>query len=239
MSAPRVFISYSHDSEAHNLRVLELCNRLRDEGVDAHIDRYHESPPEGWPLWMERQIEAADFVLVICTDQYRRHFEGHDDAGRGVQWEGAIISYALYQSRAPNKTFVPVVFEDTGTAIPPPLRGFTFYRLPDGYEKLYRLLTNQPATVTPELGPSQRLAPVRSKGAFSVGTRPVKDEEPPESDQPTRNLAHLLALQDAWQGNRLSVVAGAGVGAAARMPTWSDLLRALLGFREKDILIRR
>jgi hypothetical protein len=37
---PRVFISYSHDSAAHEDRVLALANRLRGDGVDATIDQY-------------------------------------------------------------------------------------------------------------------------------------------------------------------------------------------------------
>jgi hypothetical protein len=225
MESARVFISYSHDSESHSLRVLELCNRLREEGVDAHIDRYDEAPAEGWPLWMERQIEAADFVLVVCTETYRRAFEGETDSPRGVQFEGALISQALYQSRAKNKKFVPVTFEDTGSAIPKVLRGYTSFKLPEGYEQLYRLLTDQPEATIRELGPVRELAPVRSKGAFSVV---APSSETPGADEPTRNLAHILELQRAWQGNRLSVIAGAGIGVAAGMPTWSDLLRALL-----------
>jgi hypothetical protein len=40
----RVFISYSHDDEVHKARVLDLANRLREDGVDAVIDQYEESP---------------------------------------------------------------------------------------------------------------------------------------------------------------------------------------------------
>jgi hypothetical protein len=42
---PRIFISYSHDSEEHSARVLELATRLRSEGVDAWLDRYEPAPP--------------------------------------------------------------------------------------------------------------------------------------------------------------------------------------------------
>jgi hypothetical protein len=35
---PRVFISYSHDSEAHRERVLALSERLRADGIDADLD---------------------------------------------------------------------------------------------------------------------------------------------------------------------------------------------------------
>jgi hypothetical protein len=40
-AAPRVFIGYSHDSEAHRDRVLDLADRLRADHVDAWIDQSH------------------------------------------------------------------------------------------------------------------------------------------------------------------------------------------------------
>lgn len=36
----RVFISYAQESEGHSAWVLEFAQRLRDDGVDALIDRY-------------------------------------------------------------------------------------------------------------------------------------------------------------------------------------------------------
>ena len=46
---PKVFISYSHDDEQHEQRVLQLASRLRNDGVDAEIDQYEDAPKEGWP----------------------------------------------------------------------------------------------------------------------------------------------------------------------------------------------
>ena len=68
--APKVLISYSHDSPEHAERVLKLSNRLREDGIDCTIDQYVVVPEEGWPLWMERQIEASEFVLIVCTETY-------------------------------------------------------------------------------------------------------------------------------------------------------------------------
>jgi hypothetical protein len=45
--APKVFISYSHDSQEHKDRILALANRLRAGGIDCNIDQYEESPAEG------------------------------------------------------------------------------------------------------------------------------------------------------------------------------------------------
>ena len=69
--APRVFISYSHDSDEHADRVLDLADALCAGGIDVRLDRYvHPAPAEGWPRWMAQNIEAARFVLLVCTDTY-------------------------------------------------------------------------------------------------------------------------------------------------------------------------
>ena len=39
MSVPTVFISYSHDSDAHRERVLGLSERLRADGIATILDR--------------------------------------------------------------------------------------------------------------------------------------------------------------------------------------------------------
>ena len=90
----KVFISYSHDSPEHEERVLQLSNRLCNTGVDCNIDQYVESPPKGWSKWMFDQIDEAEFVLVVCTETYNKRFRGKDEPGkgRGVIWEGAIIT---------------------------------------------------------------------------------------------------------------------------------------------------
>ena len=100
MQAPRVFISYSHDSPAHQARILALSDRLNDDGIDSIIDQYEQSPEEGWPLWCEKQVEQADFVLVACTETYLRRYRKEEVAGKGlgVTWEGHIITQELYDA---------------------------------------------------------------------------------------------------------------------------------------------
>jgi len=50
--APRIFLSYSHDSDEHRERVLALADRLRADGIDAHLDQYELAPAQGWPNWV-------------------------------------------------------------------------------------------------------------------------------------------------------------------------------------------
>ena len=153
----KVFISYSHDSKAHKDNVLHISNRLLDEGINCNIDQYVSSPPEGWPRWMNNQIEEADFVLVVCTETYKNRFMGKEKQGTGLggKWEGAILTQELYDAEARNTKFIPVLFSSHDRShIPVILRGTTSYELhtEEGYETLYRHLTNQPDVQKPELG---------------------------------------------------------------------------------------
>ncbi|MCB1826632.1 SEFIR domain-containing protein [Accumulibacter sp.] len=149
MSVPTVFISYSHDSNAHRERVLGLSERLRIDGIATILDRYvNGSPPEGWPRWMLNGLDAASHVLCVCTETYYRRFRGQEvpGKGKGVDWEGALMTQALYDARSVSNRFIPVLFERTDEPhIPEPLRAQTFYVLDSeaGYQALYDALLNQ------------------------------------------------------------------------------------------------
>ena len=102
-AAPAVFISYSHDSAEHRQRVLELSEHLRADGIETLLDQYvNGSPSEGWPRWMLDQLDAAQYVLVVCTETYYRHFRGHEvpGKGKGVDWEGALITKSFMTAAA-------------------------------------------------------------------------------------------------------------------------------------------
>jgi len=172
MRQPKVFISYSHDSKEHKNRVFELSERLRSEGIDCHIDQYEMSPVEGWPKWMRNQIRWADFVLVVCTENYQRRYEGAESVGRGAgaKWEGGFITQELYEAEGRNTKFVPVVFSPQDTRyIPIELRSATFHIMDteEGYEGLYRQLTGQPSARKGELGKLRSLPALERKQDFS------------------------------------------------------------------------
>lgn len=122
-----VFVSYTHDNEAHRQRVLDLVQRLREHGLDVDFDQFHEhEPPHSWPLWMYRKIADAARVIVICTETYKKRAEGEEEVARGLgaAWEGEIITHEIYQKRT-NK-FVPVVFgPDDVKSVPYFLEGTT------------------------------------------------------------------------------------------------------------------
>jgi hypothetical protein len=159
---PRVFISYSHDSPEHARQVLGLADRLRNDGIDAILDQYEVSPKEGWMLWMEREIEQANYVLLVCTAPYLRRVMKREakGVGLGVCWESHIVYQYLYEDGNLNWRFLPVLFKSGQVEhIPRPLRAYARYRVDstDGYECLYRRLTDQLRTRKPPLGEMKKL----------------------------------------------------------------------------------
>jgi hypothetical protein len=163
----RVLISYSHDSPEHRGRVLGLARRLRADGIDAMIDQFVQSPPEGWPAWCEKEICDGAFVLMVCTETYLRRINGEEepDRGLGVRWEGRLIKQHLYAAGAVSNRFVPVLLADgSPDHVPIPVKGATIFRVEtaDGYEALCRLLTDQPLAPLPPLGPRRELLPLYS-----------------------------------------------------------------------------
>ena len=152
---PKIFISYSHDSEEHSAAVLMLANRLRHDGLDCAIDQYINGfPPEGWQRWMETHIEQADFVLMVCTPLYLKRYRGLDNnGGRGVTFEGGVISQSLYDVYYLNTKFVPILPDGSEVDhIPLPLKSFGAFQIDKEYEGLYRYLTGQAAVVAPDIG---------------------------------------------------------------------------------------
>ena len=159
--APRVFLSYSHDSDEHADRVLALADALCDRGIDVILDRYvHPAPAEGWPHWMDRNLDEAKFVLMVCTETYRRRVMDLEEPGKGlgVRWEGSLIDNRLYHDKPSGSRFIPILLPSSEPAhIPNPVQGHAYYRIATfdltdpGFEALYRHLTDQPATPRPDL----------------------------------------------------------------------------------------
>lgn len=199
-----VFISYTHDSQEHKKRVLQLADKLRAEGIDCHLDQYEDSPPEGWARWMVNQVKQASFVLTVCTENYERRFEGHEIAnkGLGAQWEGAVITQDLYDNAAHNTKFIPILFSNEDSRfIPTILKSATYYRVDsdEGYEDLYRRLTDQRRVVKPSLGEKRVLPAVNFQQQSQANQNAIarhRDVEPSNDAAPRSNNNLLLIYVD-------------------------------------------
>ena len=136
---PTAFLSYSHDSEEHARRVLELAQRLRADCVDCWIDQFEQGPAEGFPRWMIHQINRADIVLIICTQTYSRRFDGIEEHGKGLgaTFEGNLILQQLHDAGMRQLKFIPILLPgSTREYIPQALRGAESFEIPGAYGRL-------------------------------------------------------------------------------------------------------
>jgi WD40 repeat protein len=160
---PRVFVSYTHDSEHHKEQVLRFCAFLREHGVDAELDQWFTDRRRDWYTWAIEQTEAADFVIVVASPAYRRAGDGAVPAyqNRGAQSEAALLRDRLHGDRTEwLPKLIPVLLPGyTTDDIPLFLQPYTadHYTVTDftldGAEDLLRLLTAQPRHSRPPIGP--------------------------------------------------------------------------------------
>lgn len=183
----KVFISYSQGFDEHTDNVFDLVQKLRTDGVDCSSDHKYKTnpPPQGWDLWMKEEIDNADFVLMICSENYRRRAEGKEETGTGmgVKWEGAIIRQFIYQNDSLNTRFIPVlfskkpIFELSRDEIRKLYEHIPFYVTNTnryivnisnfdsckGYENLFRHITGQDEYIPEPIANETRKLPPRNK----------------------------------------------------------------------------
>jgi len=86
---PKAFISYSWDNEDHKKWVKALAARLRSDGINVILDRWSVNPGGQLPEFMERAVRDNDYVLIVCTPNYKD--KSNNRAG-GVGYEGDIMT---------------------------------------------------------------------------------------------------------------------------------------------------
>lgn len=117
---PKVFISYSWESKEHSDWVKSLADKLLADGIEAIIDSYDVSPGDRLTKFMESSIKESDYVIIICTEEYKRKANNRE---KGVGYESHIISAELYNNHNDRK-FIPIIRQgDFNTAVPTYLDG--------------------------------------------------------------------------------------------------------------------
>lgn len=173
-AAPRVFVSYAHDTPAHTESVRRFAEFLVEQGVDADLDQWNLEIRHDWYLWAIRRIKAADFILVVASPQCRAVGDGEvgETDNKGMQSELGLLRTLLHSGRLRWTTrILPVVLPGGAVDdIPLFLSPWTgdHYRIAEldvaGAEDLLRALTDQPAYVRPTLRDAVVRLPPRSSG---------------------------------------------------------------------------
>lgn len=158
---PKAFISYSWSSTEHVDWVLELAKRLRANGVDAVLDRWHLKPGQDKFHFMESMVvdPTVTKVLVICDQLYAAKA---DERRGGVGTESTIISQEVY-NKVEQRKFIPVIAEkdnDGAPFLPVFLRSRIYIDLSspqtfeEKFEDLLREIFDHPMHSPPPLGPT-------------------------------------------------------------------------------------
>src|SRR5258708_32864061 len=108
-------MSYSWDDEPHQEWVREFAARLRSDGVEVMLDQWHLAPGDQLPAFMERAVRENDFVLIVCTPNYKKRSDARIG---GVGYEGDVMTAEVLTDRNQRK-FIPLLrLGDCLTAAP-------------------------------------------------------------------------------------------------------------------------
>ena len=152
MPPPRAFISYSWDDEEHKTWVSNLATELRQDGVETRLDQWHAALGDQFTAFMEGEIRDNDFVLVVCTPNYR--VKSNQRTG-GVGYEGDIMT-AEVAAGGDHRKYIPVLARGTWSeAAPTWLSGkhYVDFRTADSYERDYPRLVDTLLGCTPPAPP--------------------------------------------------------------------------------------
>lgn len=157
--APKVFISYSWSSPAHQALVKQWADQLIGDGIDVVLDIYELKEGHDKYAFMERMVtdESVTHVLVMSDKVYA---EKADKRKAGVGTESQIISREIYEKVDQSK-FIPIACEldEKGNPFLPTFlkaRIWIDFTTPeaanDNWEQLVRVLYGKPIHQKPTIG---------------------------------------------------------------------------------------
>ncbi|WP_394125796.1 toll/interleukin-1 receptor domain-containing protein [Vibrio hepatarius] len=107
---PKVFFSYSHDSDEHKAWILALATRLEENGVAVTLDQWDLKIGGDLPQFMESGLTDADRVILVCTEPYVE--KANLMKNGGVGYEKMIITSQIMQNLGSNRV-IPIVVNNS------------------------------------------------------------------------------------------------------------------------------
>lgn len=154
---PQVFMSYSHDDEAHKAWVLTLASRLTGDGVFVHLDQWDMQLGDNLQKFMESGLSESQRVIVISSEKYVEKANGRYG---GAGFETNILSADMMSEDVPRNRVIPIIRnnESAGSRVPMFLKGVLFVDMRNNsafeakYEELLRTIHGVPKSTRPPLG---------------------------------------------------------------------------------------
>ena len=173
ITAPNVFISYSHDDDTHKKWVYDLACRLVENGVDTVLDQWDLQLGSNLIRFMEKGLTNSDRVLVICTDNYNK--KSNEGMG-GVGYEKNVLTAELFLDQDTTK-FIPCIRGVSGKLKTPVCLGARTYidfsndtDFDKSFKQLLHELYGVPSRPKPALGKNPFAVP-EEESLPSIGGR--------------------------------------------------------------------
>ena len=171
--SPKVFVSYSHDSDPHRDWVLTLATRLVANGVNVLLDQWDLTLGSDLPRFMESGLVTADRVLAVCTSQY---VEKANEGLGGVGYEKMILTAQIMQNITADRIIPVIRPNSSGQLVPVFLSSRVYIDFRDDltyearYAELLRDIHGQGVKPRPPLGANPFLsAPMATAPLISFG----------------------------------------------------------------------
>ena len=158
--SPKVFISYSWTTPAHQNRVRGWAEHLIQDGVEVIFDQFDLKEGQDKFHFMEKMVTDGTVThVLVCSD--RLYAEKADNRTAGVGTESQIISAEVY-GKVEQSKFIPIACELDESTSEPMMPSFLrarkyidFSSLESAnanWEQLVRVLYGKPEYVKPQLG---------------------------------------------------------------------------------------
>lgn len=151
----QVFISYSHDDDAHKNWVLQLATRLRSNGVDVILDRWNLTLGKDVASFMENGLSISKRVLCVCSEIY---VDKANNKSSGVGYEKQIMTAELMDNLNTDWIIPIIKNNNSSKKLPIFLKGRLYISFENDilyeskYEELLRNLLDEPVLSVPPLG---------------------------------------------------------------------------------------
>ena len=90
-----IFISYAWDKE-NDEKVIKLAEMLEEyKELNVKFDKWDINKGQEIPLFMEKEIQQSDFVLVICSNRYK---ENTDKRIGGSGYEARLMANEILKN---------------------------------------------------------------------------------------------------------------------------------------------
>ena len=234
----RVFISYAWEDDEYREWVAQLAAQLREDGVEARLDRWHVQRGQTIPEFMNSEVRHADKVLVLCSPQYQEKVHAMEDgrASTGSGWESMVLSSAMFTQDARGKAVTALARGEWQASAPSYMQCLPYEdltqtddtHLRQAYTSLWRRLTDTteaaPPIGSPDIQAPESAAPLLGGRRLDVlatdrGILPPIVTLPPRHRMPYRSLGNRFAgrvealwnLHDLLNQADTAVVEGVGV----------------------------